>query len=223
MDLPYLSSNINTMAEEDLNHSQEEEEKSDTKPDEGSDSEEMSDEEFEAVLNGEDDEEEESEEDGGSKDDSKASEDSDTFVEDYNEKFGTNFKNLEAIQESQKNLRKAASGKKDSPTAEPKAKGNFEDKFAEDLLLGRFPEAAHVLEELHEEAENTGKNVLDLYKSSSFIQKEAKVRAEESDVDTSNNKKINIPDAGTSAKTIDFSRMSSEQFKQYKAKVQSQA
>ncbi len=221
------------MTKDDLNPNQEaEDEKSEPKPDEGSDSEQMSDEEFEAILNGEESDEEESSEESSEKEESeeeseeessdKESFDEDKFVKEYNKRFNTNFKSFEAIQESQKHLRRAASGKGKTETAKPKT-SNVEAKFAEDLLLARFPKASYVMDELKEEAERTGKTVLEIYKSSKFIQKEAEVRAEEDNVDKSNSKKVNIPDSGSSAKEIDFTRMSSEQFKKYKEKVLSRA
>ncbi len=207
------------MTEEKLNQSEEvKEETPETKPDDGSGSEEMSDEEFEALFKDDSEESEDSEEESKeeSKEDSKE-ESEDDFLERYNAEFGTNFKSVEAIKESQKNLRRAVSEKGQIKKEEQ----TFLQKYAEDVLLARHPEAEFVIDELKEEAERTGKDIIDLYKSSTFIQKEAKARAEEEQANAS--KKVNVPDAGSSAKQIDFSRMTSEQFKRYKEMVQSRA
>ena len=208
------------MTEEKLNQSEEvEEETPETKPEDGSGSEEMSDEEFEALFK---DDSEESDDSDDSKEESKSGENQkeeseDDFLERYNAEFGTNFKSVEAIKESQKNLRRAVSEKGQAKKEEQ----TFLQKYAEDVLLARHPEAEFVIDELKEEAERTGKDIIDLYKSSTFIQKEAKARAEEEQANAS--KKVNVPDAGSSAKQIDFSRMTSEQFKRYKEMVQSRA
>lgn len=115
------------------------------------------------------------------------------FLEEFNGKFGTSYTSEEEMQKGIKELRQKAS--KPSATAKktPVASATKEipasPDLSDDILEMRFPESKAVMADLTAQSEATGKSKLEIYKSSTFMQNEAKARGQEE----SNTQKVNTP------------------------------
>lgn len=111
----------------------------------------------------------------------------------FNDMFGTNYTSEEEMQKGIKELRQKAS--KPSATAKktPVASATKEipasPDLSDDILEMRFPESKAVMADLTAQSEATGKSKLEIYKSSTFMQNEAKARGQEE----SNTQKVNTP------------------------------
>ena len=183
----------------------ESEEKDGVEEDQNSgDNEGITDEELEALLGEDDDssDDDASDDDSDDSDEESEEETDDTPLSDdvklkaINELRGTNYRTIEEAKKAEEKLRQVAKSKKTQKKSEPKESVSRVD-YSQRLLKIQYPEAEHVMDLIIEEAERSGRDVLDIYETSTFLQNEAKAKSETENVDTSNSKKINKPSAGS--------------------------
>jgi hypothetical protein len=131
-----------------------------------------------------------------------------------NEITGKTYKSLEDVAKSEKERDKlfALKGKQDAEE-DPKPKqpkGNstgITPDVAEELLTVKHPEASEVLNELKEESQRTGKDVLSLFRASTYFQNEAKARYEAKEREEKNGEKVNAPTSFIVGKSISFEKL----------------
>ena len=79
--------------------------------------------------------------------------------------------------------------------------------YAEELLTIKHPEAELVMDELQEEAKRTGKDVLSVWKGSTFFKNEAKARAEAKKAEEVASQKVGDPSLNVKQGPIPFNRI----------------
>ena len=127
-------------------------------------------------------------------DDAKEEKTKEDFLSEFNTKFGTTYNSEDEMKKGIKELRKKASEPSATAKEEPKAKAKATPKastpdLSDDILEMRFPESKAVMAELESQSNETGKSKLEIYKSSTFMQNEAKARGQKE----SNTQKVNTP------------------------------
>ena len=136
------------------------------------------------------------------------SEPQEDFLSTFNSKLGTTYTSEEEMQKGIKELRKKAS--KPSATAKKKPVASATESttaspdLSDDILAMRFPESEAVMADLQAESNATGKTKLEIYKSSTFMQNEAKARGQKE----SNTQKVNSPSQIKGE--VDYSNISNE-------------
>jgi len=107
------------------------------------------------------------------------------------------------LAEMEKGIKKLASqmGRQKStpPTAE-----RTPSYLEEEVLLARYPEAQNVMEEIKTISQETGKSPLELFRESSFLQNEARARAEQKKKEEENKAKLNAPSSSLTDGSISF-------------------
>jgi len=136
------------------------------------------------------------------------SEPQEDFLSTFNSKLGTTYTSEEEMQKGIKELRKKAS--KPSATAKKKPVASATESttaspdLSDDILAMRFPESEAVMADLQAESNATGKTKLEIYKSSTFMQNEAKARGQKEN----NTQKVNSPSQIKGE--VDYSNISQE-------------
>lgn len=175
------------MATEEVTPEVEEEEKSDSTPVDGNTSEDQDDpidwDSLEDEVPDKKDEE--------SKDDSESDAD---FLARVNEAEGRNYKSIEDWQKSVKNRndtisKLSANKKKDEAPTEK----TTTTPYVERILSIENPEAKYVMDEMKAEAKRRGVDVIQVWDSSKYFQKEAQTRAAEKENDNTNKKRVSSP------------------------------
>lgn len=197
------------------------------------DNEGYTDEEFDALLSEDDDEsveedesddseeeaDESSEEESNEEEEESASVSDDVKLASINETFDTNYRSLEEAKKAQNKKTKLAKKSKNSDVKKDTSGVSGSD-MDERMLKMQYPESVHVLDKLKDFSAKTGDNILDVYESNQMFQDFAKKQSESDSVNASNSKKVNKPSSSVGgAKSVDYSRMTSEQFASYKSKV----
>ena len=136
------------------------------------------------------------------------SEPQEDFLSAFNSKLGTTYTSEEEMQKGIKELRKKASETstpaKKKPVASATESTTASPDLSDDILAMRFPESEAVMADLQAESNATGKTKLEIYKSSTFMQNEAKARGQKE----SNTQKVNSPSQIKGE--IDYSNISQE-------------
>lgn len=102
------------------------------------------------------------------------------------------------LQEMEKGIKKLASQLGRQKTTPQTAA--VSSTIAEELLLARYPEAENVMDEIKKAAQETGKDPLTIFKSSQFLQKEAKARLEAKQAEEEAKAKVNSPSSSIGPK-----------------------
>jgi len=136
------------------------------------------------------------------------SEPQEDFLSTFNSKLGTTYTSEEEMQKGIKELRKKASEPstpaKKKPVASATESTTASPDLSDDILAMRFPESEAVMADLQAESNATGKTKLEIYKSSTFMQNEAKARGQKE----SNTQKVNSPSQIKGE--VDYSNISNE-------------
>jgi len=172
------------MATEEVTPEVEEEEKSDSTPAEGNESENQDDPIDWDSLEDESPNEKDAKKEGGESDAD--------FLKRVNEAEGRNYKSVEDWQKSVKNrndtISKLSAKKKDEAPEK-----TVTTPYVERILSIENPEAKYVMEEMKEEAKRRGVDVIQVWDSSKYFQKEAQTRAAENEKDNENKKRVSSP------------------------------
>jgi len=133
-----------------------------------------------------------------------------------NEASGKNFKTIDQVSKSLKDadakIAELGQEKPKDKEAKPKppVASQKEDipTYVEELLTLKYPEAELVLDELKEEASRTGKDLMTIFKGSTYFQNEAKARQTAKQDEEEAGNKVGTPSAIVVGKgTVNFEKI----------------